>query len=46
MASIGLRPLKLPYCVYVLRSQKDGKLYIGFTGDLKQRLSDHFNGPR
>ena len=35
---------KLPYCVYVLRSNKDHKLYIGFTTDLKERLTDHFHG--
>ena len=36
--------MKLPYCVYVLKSQKDKQLYIGFSGNLKQRLSDHYNG--
>lgn len=35
---------QLPYCVYVLRSQKDCRLYIGFTTDLKQRLTAHFHG--
>ena len=35
---------RLPYCVYVLRSQSDKKLYIGFTSNLKQRLSNHKNG--
>ncbi|MBN2559987.1 MAG: GIY-YIG nuclease family protein [Phycisphaerae bacterium] len=35
---------KLQYCVYVLLSHKDGKLYIGFSTDLKQRLTAHFNG--
>jgi len=35
---------KLQYCVYVLYSFKDGKLYIGYTTNLKQRLTDHFNG--
>jgi putative endonuclease len=35
---------KLPHCVYVLFSEADGKLYIGYTSDLKQRLTDHFNG--
>lgn len=29
------------YYVYVLKSRKDGKLYIGSTGDLRQRLKDH-----
>ncbi len=35
---------KLPYCVYVLRSQKDGLLYIGFTEDLNRRLTEHIRG--
>lgn len=35
---------KLQYCVYVLLSLKDKKLYIGSTTNLKQRLTDHFHG--
>jgi putative endonuclease len=35
---------KLQYCVYVLLSLKDKKLYIGSTSNLKQRLTDHFHG--
>jgi putative endonuclease len=35
---------KLPYCVYVLKSQKDGLFYIGFTTDLHRRLTEHMNG--
>jgi putative endonuclease len=35
---------KLGHCVYVLFSEADGKLYIGYTSNLKQRLTDHFNG--
>jgi len=31
------------YYVYVLKSLKDGKLYIGFTANLKQRLVAHNN---
>ena len=30
--------------VYVLRSAKDGKLYVGSTNELKRRLSEHHNG--
>jgi putative endonuclease len=30
--------------VYVLRSQRDQQLYVGFTGDLKQRLIEHNAG--
>jgi len=35
---------KLQFCVYVLFSFKDHKLYIGYTKDLKRRLTEHFNG--
>lgn len=29
------------YYVYVLHSMKDGRLYTGFTSDLKKRLNEH-----
>ncbi|MCR4275729.1 MAG: GIY-YIG nuclease family protein [Candidatus Wolfebacteria bacterium] len=32
------------YYVYVLESIKDGKRYVGFTNDLKKRLSAHQKG--
>lgn len=32
------------YYVYILRSLKDLKLYIGFTGNLKKRLQEHAKG--
>lgn len=32
------------YVVYVLRSLKDGKLYSGYTSDLKSRLKYHNDG--
>ena len=32
------------FYVYVLKSKKDGKLYIGFTLDLRLRLQEHHNG--
>ena len=35
---------KLPFCVDVLKSQKDGLLYIGFTADLQRRLTEHIRG--
>ena len=35
---------KLQYCVYVLKSQEDGNLYIGFTKDLNRRLTEHIKG--
>ena len=30
--------------VYILHSEKDGGLYIGYTTDLKRRLSEHQKG--
>jgi putative endonuclease len=32
------------FYVYVLRSQRDGMFYIGFTADLKGRLDTHNRG--
>ena len=32
------------FYTYVLRSQKDGKLYIGSTGDLEKRIKAHNSG--
>jgi putative endonuclease len=32
------------YHVYVLRSERDGRLYTGVTGDLKRRLGEHNRG--
>lgn len=32
------------FYVYVLRSKKDGKLYTGYSCDLKRRLFEHNNG--
>ena len=29
------------YYTYVLQSEKDGKLYVGFTKDLKLRFEQH-----
>jgi len=34
----------MPYCVYVLRSMKDGDLYTGMTSDIERRLRDHDSG--
>jgi len=31
----------MPFTVYVLKSQRDGRHYIGQTGNLKQRLRMH-----
>ena len=30
--------------IYVLRSFKDGNLYVGCTSDIERRLSDHREG--
>jgi putative endonuclease len=32
------------FFVYILHSEKDGKLYIGFTNNLKGRIQKHQNG--
>lgn len=32
------------YFTYVLRSQKDGNLYIGYSGDPEKRLQEHNSG--
>ncbi len=32
------------FYVYVLKSEKDDKLYFGSTNDLRRRLSDHNSG--
>lgn len=34
----------LPYCVYILFSQKDLFLYTGFTSNLNQRIEQHNEG--
>lgn len=32
------------FYVYILLSLKDGKLYIGYTSDLRRRLKEHKTG--
>ena len=32
------------YYTYILRSEKDGNFYVGFTRDLKQRFEQHEKG--
>lgn len=32
------------YYVYILKSSKDKKLYIGSTNDLRKRIKDHNEG--
>ena len=34
----------LPYCVYVLQSERDLLLYHGFTTNIDKRIKDHNNG--
>ena len=36
--------IPLPYCVYVLFSEKDYMLYTGYTSDLNKRMQQHHNG--
>ena len=32
------------YYIYILKSEKDGQFYTGYTKDLKNRLKQHNNG--
>jgi putative endonuclease len=32
------------FYVYVLKSKKDGSIYIGYSNDLKRRFKEHNNG--
>jgi len=32
------------YYVYLIKSKKNGRVYTGFTSDLKQRFIDHNDG--
>lgn len=32
------------YYTYILKSKKDGKLYTGYTNDLRNRLVEHNSG--
>ena len=43
-AAVPLGGDSLVHGVYVLYSLKDRKLYIGYTADLKRRLSEHNRG--
>ena len=36
--------MPLPNCVYVLFSQKDQLLYIGFTTNIEERIKNHNDG--
>jgi putative endonuclease len=39
-----VNPAPPNYCVYILKSEKSKWLYIGYTSDLKKRLSEHKAG--
>ena len=32
------------FYVYLIKSEKNSRIYTGFTSDLKQRFTDHNNG--
>ncbi|MFI4935926.1 MAG: GIY-YIG nuclease family protein [Caulobacterales bacterium] len=34
----------MPFFVYILASQRNGTLYIGYTDDLGRRMSEHKSG--
>ncbi len=34
----------LKYCVYILYSLKDNKLYIGYTTNIQRRFAEHQSG--
>lgn len=36
--------MKLPFCVYVLFSELDHQLYIGYTSDIERRFEEHSSG--
>ncbi|MFW5819802.1 MAG: GIY-YIG nuclease family protein, partial [Bacteroidota bacterium] len=40
----GFFDLTVMYTVYVLQSEKDGRLYKGFTKDLPRRIHEHNSG--
>ena len=36
--------MPLPFCVYILFSEKDKQLYTGYTSNLERRLKQHNDG--
>jgi putative endonuclease len=32
------------HCIYLLKSKKDDRFYVGFTSDLNRRYREHQNG--
>ncbi|MGB8658541.1 MAG: GIY-YIG nuclease family protein [Candidatus Zixiibacteriota bacterium] len=43
-SAISMIGKKMFYYVYVLKSQKDKKFYIGYTHNLRQRFKEHQEG--
>ena len=37
-------PTPIMYCVYVIKSKKDDKLYTGFTNNIERRIKEHNDG--
>ena len=37
-------PQLMPYWVYILKSEKTGRHYIGYTANLKERIRQHNEG--
>jgi len=35
---------EIVFYVYLLKSEKNGRVYTGYTSDLKQRITDHNSG--
>jgi putative endonuclease len=44
MPGESLNWFKLMYYVYILQSELDKEFYVGRTGDLKRRYSEHLTG--
>lgn len=40
----GAQWFKIMYYTYILKSEKDEQLYIGFTQDLRKRIGEHNSG--
>jgi putative endonuclease len=40
----GREHLKMMIIVYVIRSLKDGRFYVGMTKDLERRIQEHESG--
>ncbi len=38
------QPFENMYTVYSLKSEKDGRIYVGITGKLEQRIKEHNAG--